>query len=116
MRMHGRVTIAVVCTLTLAVLLVAVGMYIAATGSDAQTSPQPKSITGGAVRAPAAGGSGVGIAAGDGFIYVLDEGKVYKLKAETLEVVKSASYKPASGVSTPAKSITQPGGAGDKPK
>jgi len=117
--MHGRIRIAVILVLAGALVFGLACAYVAATSSDAQTA-QPRSITSPSVRGQASGG-GAGIAAAGDFVYVVDEGKVYKLNAETLKVVAYTSYKSAEkpaesgGSPSPVRSITQPppsGGGG----
>ena len=102
--MRGKITIAILCTVALAMLLIAVATYLTATRGDAQDQPKPRSITGPAVRAPSAPeAASVGIVAAGSHIYIVDSGKVYMLKADTLQVLKSASYKAVGLAPTPGK-------------
>jgi hypothetical protein len=114
--MHGRVMIGIICAAALVLVSGAVATYVFAPAGSAQVRPEPRAV-GAELQAPASGGAG--IAAADGFVYVVDSGRVYKLDGDSLEVVKVAAYAVAGGGSTPARRITTPSsGAGhpEKPK
>jgi hypothetical protein len=111
--MRYRIVVLITCMLLALALTGALVLAVGGSGEGTSVTPRPgtpgsggmpgtTSQTTGSRVGPALSWSGsVGIAAANGFIYVLDAGTVYKLDADTLAVVKTAQYKapaaPAGG-------------------